>query len=134
MALEGPVQCFLDANESFEIKRGNFSWPVIDTDLTVTTFTREGPIGFTLHTPHWSADYQLTIADGRITFTCDGPEPTVTTSRQAQPFSEYLNQHGLRILFEDEAILVGWCRLRCEGRDRGRGLGRRAWRKRNLAI
>ncbi|MFC6083689.1 DEAD/DEAH box helicase [Sphaerisporangium aureirubrum] len=105
LALEWPIQFFLDTNPSVEIKRGNFSWPIIDTDLTVTTFTREGPIGFTLHTPHWSVDYQITIAGGHASFTCDGPEPTVETSRKAQPFSEYLNQHGLRILFEDEAIL-----------------------------
>ncbi|MER5522495.1 hypothetical protein [Streptomyces sp. NPDC002763] len=105
LALEWPIQFFLDTTESVEVKRDNFSWPVIDTDLTITTFSREGPIGFTLHTPHWSVDYQITIAAGRLMFTCDGPEPTVATSRQAQPFSEYLNQHGLRILFEDEAIL-----------------------------
>lgn len=105
LALEWSIQFFLDTNESVEIRRGNFSWPVIDADLTVTTFTREGPIGFTLRTPHWSVDYQITIAHGRTSFTCDGPEPTVATSRKAQPFSEYLNQHGLRILFEDEAIL-----------------------------
>lgn len=105
LALEWPIQFFLDTTESVEIKRDNFSWPVIDTDLTITTFTREGPIGFTLHTPHWSVDYQITIAAGRLIFTCDGPEPTVATSRQTQAFSKYLNQHGLRILFEDEAIL-----------------------------
>ncbi|MEU4827115.1 DEAD/DEAH box helicase family protein [Actinomadura sp. NPDC023710] len=105
LALEWPIQFFLDANESVELKRGNFSWPLIDVDLTVTTFTRKGPIGFALRTPNCNVDYQIIIANGLINFTCDGSEPTVATSRKAQPFSEYLNQHGLRILFEDEAVL-----------------------------
>ncbi|MFG1873206.1 DEAD/DEAH box helicase [Sphaerisporangium sp. NPDC049003] len=105
LALEWSTKFFFDTTEAVEIRRGNFSYPLIDADLAITTFTREGPIGFSLQTPHWSADYQITITGGRASFTCDGPEPMVVTSRKAQPFSEYIDQHGIRVIFEDEAIL-----------------------------
>ncbi|MFD1545027.1 DEAD/DEAH box helicase [Nonomuraea guangzhouensis] len=105
LTLEWPTQFFLEAGESITIKLDAFSWPLIDADLTVTTFTSDGAIGFTVSTPCWSVGYQIVIADGQIAFTCDSTEPMIFTGRKVMPFSDFLHQQGLRIMFEDEAIL-----------------------------
>ena len=105
LALEWPLDFYFNTSESVELELNGAKWPVIDADLTVTGFEREGPIPFTVSTPDWSVAYELIIANGRMSFTSKDAEPNVVTSRTSTPFSDYLSLQGLRILFEQEAVV-----------------------------
>lgn len=106
LGLEWSPDIFVNVSEETRVERAGNDWPLIDVDLTITEFSDQGPIQFDVSTPDWRAEYMIEFANGCINYRATATEIDVVTRRLRIPFSEYLNQHGLNILFEQDAMVV----------------------------
>ncbi|MDD2900801.1 MAG: DEAD/DEAH box helicase family protein [Syntrophales bacterium] len=106
LGLEWPWEVFLNISEETQVEHRGDSWTFIDADLKITEFSNSGPIRFDVTTPRWKAGYEILFADGGMKYRAKVADIEVVTRRSRVPFSEYLAQHGLCILFEQDATVV----------------------------
>lgn len=106
LALEWPWELLGHVTEEIRVDRAGSDWPLIDTDLVVSQFSKEGPISFKVCTPDWQSEYRVEIRSGSMYFQAAGPEVEVVTRRSRVPLSEFLDEHGLIILFEKDAVVT----------------------------
>lgn len=106
LGLEWPWEVYLNVSEETRIEREGRDWALVDTDLVITEFSNHGPIKFEVSTPSWTAGYEIHFAAGGIQYRATATEVEVVTRHSRTPLSEHLSQHGLCILFEQDAMVV----------------------------
>jgi hypothetical protein len=105
LALEWSPAMLSRISENLHLQFNGQSWPLIDTDLVITDFSTTGPISFKLVSPHWEANYTLTLGNNKLEFRPVAAEAMVVTARNTIPLTTFLNQYGLIVIFEKEAIV-----------------------------
>jgi hypothetical protein len=106
LGLEWPWEIFLNTSEETKIRFGEKDWSLIDTELRLSTFEKNGPIQFFVSTPDWEAEYEIVFINGCMDFRPLLGDVSIVTRLAQFPLSDYLNKHGLTILFEQDAIVV----------------------------
>lgn len=106
IGLEWPWEVFLNVSEETRVVWGGDAWPLIDSDLVITKFSDKGPIQFEVTTPKWKAGYNILFSDGGIKYHAIAAEIEIVTPRSRTLLSKYLTEHGLSILFEQDATVV----------------------------
>lgn len=108
LGLEWPTEAWLDVSENVEIVIGESSAPFTDAELTVTEHNDTGDIPFTITLPDGAeSSYKLRMTNGKMLFTAtgNGARATYKRPRVSFLFEELLNEIGLRVLLEKEAII-----------------------------
>lgn len=108
LGLEWPTESWLDVSESTQIQIGDSIASFNDIDLTVTDNNSSGPIPFTVSLPDGAeAKYQLTMDRGKMLFSAVnfGNTANYVRPRSTVPFVDFLNEYGLRVLLNKEAII-----------------------------
>jgi superfamily II DNA or RNA helicase len=107
IGVEWPIDVWLSTSEELTVSLAGERWPLLETDLRVTDFSRTGPIAFDVETPTWTASYTAAIRDEQVLFSPMGPEVTVERPRGAvSTLSAYLDQTGPLFLLEQEAVIA----------------------------
>lgn len=108
LSIEWPHHLMLTLSDSRQITYQGQSYPLLEAELRLTSHTASGPLRFEAATPEWSLEFEFA-------FSADGGPPAVTpvgedgvasTTHGDQPLSSFLSDHGLYVIFEDDAILV----------------------------
>jgi len=108
LGLEWPTESWLDVSESTQIQIGDSVAPFNDIDLTVTDYNNSGPIPFTVFLPDGAeAQYRLIMNRGKMLFSAVGIGDTAfyVRPRSKVPFVDFLNEYGLRLLLNKEAVI-----------------------------
>ena len=106
LALEWPSDAYLDLEENLVITVGNESAPLIDVDFEITEFNQAGPIPFQVVLPEGAvAQYKAYLSGSKMTFTSEGTDAIIGTSRTSHSLKDYLNENGIRIMMEKEAVI-----------------------------
>jgi hypothetical protein len=106
LGLEWPWQVYASLTEELKVEHGGKVWPLIDADLTVTSDSKSGDVPFRIETPDWTADYRIRFLQSGVSYEPVGDGVNVTTRRQSIPMSQFLEKHGLTVLFEDDVTVV----------------------------
>lgn len=108
LGLEWPTESWLDVGESTQIQIGDSITSFTDIDLTITDYNYSGPIPFTISLPDGAeAKYQITMERGKMLFSAVGigDEAFYVRPRSKVPFVDFLNENGLRVLLNKEAVI-----------------------------
>ncbi len=106
LGIEWPWNIHLRPTESLELHYENSTWPLIDADLELTSFSVSDPISFDVVTPQWRAPYVVTFPGDRISYIPTGTDVLVQRADSNTPLSEFLQDRGLTLLFEQDAVVV----------------------------
>jgi hypothetical protein len=106
LAMEWPYEVFLNTSDEVKVEIGEASWPLVDADLQVATFSETGPIPFKVVTPDASATYEAAITDTGLTYRAVGADADVLFRETRTPLSEWLTRHGLTIHLEQDASIT----------------------------
>lgn len=106
LSLEWPWEVLASTSDEVLVEYAGQSWPLIDTDLRVTSFSDDGPIPFAIESPYWSVDYQLTLGAGAMGYKPTTSEADVVTRHARIALSEFLKRQGLTVHFEKDAVVV----------------------------
>lgn len=106
LGVEWPHELGLTTSESRRVSHDNSEHPLIDLDLTVRVFERDGPIEFDVASDDWTLGYQMSFDDdGPKVQPVDG-DAIVTLPRGAQTtLGQFMTDVGLTVYFEAEALL-----------------------------
>lgn len=106
LALEWPWQVYAGVGEELVARRGGLDYPLVDIDFEVTSQQTSGDITFHVRAPGWAVSYQLRFQDGGMRFSTSEADATVVSRARSFPLSDLLNELGLYIHFEHDAIVV----------------------------
>lgn len=106
LGLEWPWELLASTSEELRVEHSGSSSLLIDVDLNVTEYDTVGPIPFTVSSPDWSLEYELTFDGGDMAFKAKASDASFVTRRGSLPLSEVLNQVGLVVHFEQDALVV----------------------------
>jgi superfamily II DNA or RNA helicase len=107
LGMEWPIEMWLSTSSDLKVSLGDESCPLLESDLRVMEFSREGPIKFEIETPSWTAGYTATIEGEELVFRPDGNEAMIERPRAgATTLSDFLRRNGPLILLEEEAVIV----------------------------
>lgn len=106
LALEWPYEVFLNTSDEVKVAIGETSWPLVDADLQITTFSATGPIPFKVVTPDGSAAYEATVTGAGLVYRAVGAEANVLFRETRTPLSAWLTRHGLTIHLEQDASIT----------------------------
>jgi len=105
LAVEWPWEFYLGIADNIRLNYAGNPHTLIDVDLDVAAFAATGPLRIAFRTESWSVEYDAIIANGSVTYIPVGDEIQVMTARTQRPLSEFLNEHGLTLLFEQDLVL-----------------------------
>ena len=78
------------------------------TDLAPDSTSSTGPFKFSVLTDAWSVPYEARVDNGRLIYTCTGDqELEVRTARTSRVLSEWLNEHGLLFILDQDRLIEG---------------------------
>ncbi len=106
LALEWSWEAFLSLSEEIRVSTLDGTWPLIDTELRITSFSTDGPITFAVETPSSKVTYEINFDAGRMHYRPFADEISVVTRYFRTPLSQYLSDQGLTIFFEQDAMVV----------------------------
>ncbi len=107
LAIEWPWEPFASLTEELRVIHQDGSWPLVDVDLRLTSFSDTGPIAFEVRTDEWSVPYTADFSEGRLTFRARADEVHVGTRRSGpMPLSAYFDKTAPVLLFEKDAVVV----------------------------
>jgi len=105
LAAEWPWEFYLGIADNVRLNYAGKAHTLIDVDLDAAAFAVTGPLRIAFRTASWSVEYDAAVGNGSVTYTPVGSEAQVTTARTQRPLSEFLNEHGLTLLFEQDLVL-----------------------------
>lgn len=106
LALEWPWELLVSVGDALYVEHRGCRSPLFDADVTLVDPSAEGDIRFTVDTPDWSLPYRLEIAAGTMRFIPEGEDASFGARNQTFPLSVILNERGLLVHFESEALLT----------------------------
>jgi hypothetical protein len=117
LGLEWPYELLISPSEELRVEHAGTGFLLIDVDFQITRHDTTGAIPFSVVTPGWSLDYELTLGGGDMRFTAMSTDAHVVTRNKRVPLSEALNEAGLVVHFEHEALVVPPAMLLQPARD-----------------
>ncbi|MDI6915533.1 MAG: DEAD/DEAH box helicase family protein [Desulfitobacteriaceae bacterium] len=105
LGLEWPREVFLNVSDEIRVEWAGSNWSLIDVDLVITEFSDHGPIRFDVVTPEWKAGYEIEFSENGLDYRATTTEVHIVTRRLRSPLSQFFRQHGLSILFEQDAMV-----------------------------
>lgn len=105
LAAEWPWEFYLGIADNIQLVYASKAHTLIDVDLDIAAFAAAGPLQIAFRTQSWSVEYNAVVASGTVTYTPVGDEIQVITARTQRPLSQFLDEHGLTLLFEQDLVL-----------------------------
>lgn len=105
LALEWPWELYANVSDDLKIHHDGTAWPVIDVDLDVASFERDGPIRFRLKSPTWTLEYRLRF-DGDMKFEAVREDAQVKLRNTTVSLEQFLNRKGVYVHFEQDTLVV----------------------------
>jgi len=106
ISLEWPWEVIANVSDETRLLKDGHDWELIDIDLKISEFSETDPIRFEVSTPSWRTIYEIEFSKNSICYRPIAEEPQVLIRQNREPLSEYLNRHGLNILFEKDTMVV----------------------------
>lgn len=106
LALEWPSDVLRNTSEETYVRLDTERWPLIDVDLRIREFRRDGPIRFDVVTPMWNAPYEIQIGSKGFRYRALSDEVRLVSRLRERNLSGYFQEHGLNILLEQDAMVV----------------------------
>lgn len=106
LGLEWPWELLISPSEELRVEHAGAGSLLIDIDFKVTQHDSTGPIRFSVASPDWSLDYELTLGNGGMRFAPTAADADLVTRNKCIPLSEALTQAGLIVHFERETLVV----------------------------
>jgi superfamily II DNA or RNA helicase len=106
LALEWPWELLVSVGDALHLEYQGRHCALLDADFTVVDPAPDGDIRFTVDTPDWSLPYRLEIAAGAMRFVPEGDDAVFVARNASFPLSAILNERGLLVHFESEALLT----------------------------
>lgn len=104
--LEWPWEVIAFGSDSAKLEYDGSAEPVFDVSFSVTSFTQQGSIDFEVGSPSWSLPYSLDLAHGEMRFSPQNRDARLRSGRTDRSLKDVLNEFGLNVQFEDEALVV----------------------------
>jgi superfamily II DNA or RNA helicase len=105
LLIEWSTDVYMNTSESLKIDINGVSTPLIDCEMRITDFKKDGAIPFTLFSEDQSADFNLTITAGKMQVRPVRGEAQVYTRSTRTNFADYSENIGFRVLFEQQTVL-----------------------------
>lgn len=106
LAAEWPAVAYTSMTGDARVEHGGQEWPVIDTDLRITSYDTSGPIPIAIATPLWTVPYEIDIsATGIHARPASTAEVRIVSSSREMTFEDYVSQRGLTLLLEHDAVI-----------------------------
>jgi len=106
LALEWPWELLVSVGDALYLEHQGQRSALSDADFTLVDPAADGDIRFTVDTPEWSLPYRLDIAAGAMRFVPEGEDALFVARNQSFPLNTILNERGLLVHFESEALLT----------------------------
>ena len=108
LAVEWPWMVHLMQAESLRLSYSGKVYEAAYADLVPDTGATGDVFRFAVKTGGWEVAYEAYVEKARISYrSIDGAEVTVVRSRSEQPLSEWLNEHGLIFILDEDRIIEG---------------------------
>lgn len=108
LAIEWPYQVTAALGDSRHIEYAGIQYPLLETELVLSTDERSGPLTFKVSTLTWAVEYEFVFAPDAapsIRPTGSGDAELVTASARV-PLSTFLTKGNPFVIFEDELVLA----------------------------
>ncbi len=119
LGLEWPWDLLASSSEELRVEHAGQAFHLIDVDFHVTQHGTTGPIPFSAVAPGWSLDYELTFGAGQMRFAPVAADAEIVSRDKRIALSEALNETGLIVHFEQDALVVPPAMLLRPERDLG---------------
>lgn len=106
LALEWPWEFLVSVDDALFLEYQGRRCALLDADFTVVNPAPDGDIHFTVDTPDWSLPYRLVIEAGAMRFIPDSDDAVFVARNASFPLSTILNERGLFVHFESEALVT----------------------------
>jgi hypothetical protein len=105
LGVEWPYAIIGTVSEARQITYQGQTHPLVDVELAISEFEREGPIRFEARSESWTVNYEMTFGDeGPVVAAVNG-DATISLPKAAVPLSQFMTKDGLSVFFEQEALL-----------------------------
>lgn len=106
LAIEWPYQLVATFSDHRQISYRGQPFPLLDTELTLTAHTADGPLQFEVVTPAWSLGFEFEFnVDEPPTIRPLEDDGLVVTPSGSENLASFLTEEGLLVTFEDEVVL-----------------------------
>lgn len=105
LAIEWPWEVFF-ASEDVKLSLRGRLWPLIDSELRVTSFEKAGPILFEVRTPKWTAAYAIDVTEKGLAYRAVGDDVTMSSRQQSTSLSTFFERSGPTVHFADDVMMV----------------------------
>lgn len=85
--------------------------PLHDTTLEIRSFNSTGHVQIRIPNELWSLDYVIDIGVTGMRIEPIADDAEIRRTRRHRSLADYLNHHGLKILFDDEVVVSEDCML-----------------------
>jgi superfamily II DNA or RNA helicase len=106
LALEWPWELLSSPSEDLRVEHAGVASLLIDVDFKVIHNNTAGPIRFSVSSPDWSLDYELTFGAGGLRFAPTGVDAYLITKHRRVLLSAALTELGLIVHFERDTLVV----------------------------
>jgi len=106
LGLEWPWQLLASPSGELRVEHGGAAFLLIGVDFHFTQYATTGSIPFSVVAPGWSLDYRLTFDGGQMRIAPVAADAEIVTRDRRGALSEALNDFGLTVHLEQDALVV----------------------------
>lgn len=107
LAVEWPWETWIGPGSSRKLSYNGQDFPLVEAEIKVTRFERDGDLEIAIATPDWHAPYRIEIDRDGLRYRALAGEVTLIPARgNPLPLSEYLRKAGTLLLFEEDAVVI----------------------------
>ena len=108
LAVEWPWRLHVVGADLVKLSHGEHVYQAVLTDLVPDVTSQSGPFRFSVRNAAWTVAYEADVVNGRLRYKClDAEDVMVIRPRSEQPLTEWLNQHGLTFILDEDRIIEG---------------------------
>jgi superfamily II DNA or RNA helicase len=105
LGVEWPFELIGTVSEARQVVFHGMAQPLIDLDLSITSFSDVGPIEFDVKSADWSVSYRMNFGDDGPVVSPVTDDALITLPKGQVPLSQFMTSAGLTVFFEKEALL-----------------------------
>jgi hypothetical protein len=106
LAVEWPWSVHMLQADSLRLSYQGKVYEAVYTDLVPDNDPDCDTFRFTVRTGAWEVAYEATVENGHLRYYCtDGEDVSVVRPRSEQPLSEWLNEHGLLFILDEDRTI-----------------------------
>lgn len=108
LAVEWPWQIHTQQADNLRLSHDDSTYAAAYTDLVPDTDNTTGPFRFSVKTGAWTVMYEATVEKSRVRYRCvAGEDVRVIRTHSEQRLSDWLNDHGLIFILDEDRIIEG---------------------------